>query len=186
MIALNDPKKTGVMITLFTGCIGLILIGYFHFIIGRGLINGYSVQRVNTQKELKDLKIQLAQINITLKQKDELEKEAETIKKITRRLPSTVDAPGFLTELVSILSTTGIIQQEVKPDQNTDRSLYTEIPYTIKANGHYHAFGQFLTLIEQNPSRFMRVKNMKISNSLERPSIHPIEMEIATFMFNKQ
>ena len=63
-------------------------------------------------------------------------------------------------------------------------SLYTEIPYVILAHGRYHAVGQFLTLVEQNPQRFMRVKYLKIKNDLLRPSIHTIQMVVETFMFN--
>ena len=184
MLNLNEQQKMGLLITLFVGVVGLILIGYFHLMIGRGMINSYERRTDNMKKELGDLQAQLNQINKTINQKAEVEKQAEAIRKITRRLPSSPDAPGFLNALVAILGTTGIVQEEVKPDATTQLSLYTEIPYTIKAQGHYHAFGQFLTLLEQNPDRFMRIKNLKLSNSLERPSIHPIEMNIATFMFN--
>lgn len=182
---MNEQQKVSVLITAFAGFVGLVLIAYFYFMIGRGSINGYEQQTVAKQKELVDLKQKLAQINNTIAQKAEDEKQARLVAEVTRRLPSSPDAPGFLNALVTILGTTGIIQEEVKPDQTTDRSLYTEIPYRIKAYGHYHAFGQFLTLIEQNPDRFMRVKNLKISNYLDRPSIHPVEMEITTFTFNK-
>lgn len=184
MLNLNEQHKTRLLITAFVGVVCLILIGYFHWMIGRGMISEYERRTENLNKELKDLDIQLAQIKKTIKEKAEIERQAETIHKVTRRLPSSPDAPGFLNALVSILGTTGIVQEEVKPDPTTLMSLYTEIPYTVKAQGHYHAFGQFLTLVEQNPDRFMRLKTLKISNSLERPSIHPIEMKIATFMFN--
>lgn len=186
MLNLNEQQKTGVIITVFVGVVCLILIGYFHLMIGREMISGYNKDLLNKTKELKDLGTQLAQINKTIAEKDEVEKQAETIRKVTRRLPSSPDAPGFLNALVAILGTTGIMQEEVKPDPTNSLSLYTEIPYTIKAQGHFHAFGQFLTLMEQNPDRFMRVKNLKITNTLERPSIHPVEMNIATFMFNQQ
>jgi Tfp pilus assembly protein PilO len=153
--------------------------------IVRGKISLYDGAVATYTKELKEYNTQLTQINDLMKQKDEVDKQAETIKKITRRLPSSPDAPGFLNALLMTLGTTGIIQENVKPGQTTDRTLYTEIPYSVVAHGHYHAFGQFLTLIEQNPDRFMRVKKLKIENNLDRPSVHPIEMEIATFMFNQ-
>jgi type IV pilus assembly protein PilO len=185
MLNLNDKQKTGLIVTTFVGVVCLILIGYFHLMIGREMIAGYDNEQRNKLKELKDLDRQLNQINKTIQEKDEIEKQAETVRKATRRLPSSPDAPGFLNALVSILGTTGIVQEEVKPDPTTPMSLYTEIPYTVKAQGHYHAFGQFLTPVEQNPDRFMRIKTLKISNNIERPSIHPIEMKIATFMFNE-
>jgi len=46
--------------------------------------------------------------------------------------------------------------------------------------------GIILTLLEQNTDRFMRVKSFKITDNLQRPSVHPIDMQISTFMFNTQ
>ncbi|HOE96372.1 MAG TPA: type 4a pilus biogenesis protein PilO [Candidatus Sumerlaeota bacterium] len=181
---MSDQQKTALLVTVFVGLVGLILIAYFHFMIGRGMINKYERRTRDMVEETKELEVQLAEIRSLLSQKDELEKQAEMIEKVTRRLPDSPDAPGFLNALVMILGTTGIIQEEVKPDKNTARALYTEIPYSVKAHGHYHAFGQFLTLVEQNPDRFMRLKKLTIGNNAERPSVHPIEMEITTFMFN--
>ncbi len=153
--------------------------------VGRGIINRYERQIEDAKEEKVDLEKELAQIKDLLSPKGEIEKQAEMIRKVTRRLPSSSDAPGFLNTLMLSLRTTGIIQEEVKPETTSDESrLYTEIPYKVKALGHYHAFGQFLTLIEQNPERFMRVKNMTISNSELRPSIHPFDIEIETFIFN--
>ena len=184
MIRISDQQKVALLSTGILGVVALLLIVYFHFMFGRDIIQGVERQSANMRTELKDKKAQLFQIEATLRQKDEIQKQAEAIAKVTRRLPKSVDAPGFLNTLVMVLGTTGIIQEVVKPDPAANVSLYTEIPYTIRAQGHFHAFGQFLTLIEQNPDRFMRVKNLKITNNLNRPSVHPIEMKIATFMFN--
>ena len=182
---LTDKQKTALIFTVFVGVVCLMLIGYFYLMFGRAAIKTYALNATTGKKELADCKDELMKINALLSQEDELNRQAETIAKVTRRLPSSPDAPGFLTAMLTILGTTGIIQEEVRPDKTSDRILYTEIPYKIKAHGHFHAFGQFLTLIEQNPDRFMRVKSLKISNNLDRPSVHPIEMEIATFMFNE-
>lgn len=185
MLNLNEQHKLGVLLTAFIGVVGLILIGYFHLMIGRGMIRDYEVNADGLKKKLKEAQVALNDINRTLREKSEIQKQAEAIQKVTRRLPSIPDAPGFLNALVALLGTTGIVQEEVKPESTTAISLYTEIPYSIKAHGHFHAFGQFLTLMEQNPDRFMRVKNLKITNKIDRPSVHPIEMHIATFMFNQ-
>lgn len=185
MLNLNEQQKFGLLITSFVGVVCLILIGYFHLMIGRGMINDYERKAENVKADVDKLDAQLKEITAMINQKSEVVKENEVIQKITRRLPSTTDAPGFLNALITILATTGVKQEEVKPDAATAMSLYTEIPYTIKAQGHFHAFGQFLTLLEQNPDRFMRMKSMKISNSVDRPSLHPIEVNIATFMFNQ-
>ena len=184
-MTLNEQNKTGLLVTVFIGLVGLIVIGYFHFMIVRGRISQYDKSVQTFRAEQADLNKQLAQINGLVNQKAELQQQADAIRKVTRRLPSTPDAPGFLNALLTTLGTTGIIQEEVKPMPTTDRTLYTEIPYSVVAHGHYHSFGEFLTLIEQNPDRFMRVRNIHIENDTDRPSMHPVKMEITTFMFKQ-
>lgn len=183
---LTESQKSKLLMTLFVGVVGLVLIGFFHFMYGLGLVAQDDRMRADTEKKLIALKEDLRQVNELVSQKQELDRQKEMIKKVTQRLPSSPDAPGFLNALLMTLSTTGIVQEEVKPVEKELRAAYTEIPYTIQAHGRYHAIGQFLTLIEQNPDRFMRVKSLRISNDADRPSIHPIKMDVTTFMFNEQ
>jgi type IV pilus assembly protein PilO len=183
---LTEQQKTTLIITLFIGGVLLVLALYFHFMIGRGMISDYQRKTEDKRTELTELRKEMRQVNQLMKQESDLQAQAQLIEKVTKRLPSSPDAPGFLNALLSILGTTSIIQQEVKPDDVNAQTLYTEIPYEIKAFGNFHAFGQFLTLMEQNPDRFMRVKELTIENNPQRPSIHPIELKIATFMFNQQ
>lgn len=182
---LNDSQKSKLLMTLFVGVVGLVLIGFFHFMYGQGLIAQDDRMRGDAEKKLVSLNDELKQITELVGQKEELERQSEMIRRVTQRLPSSPDAPGFLNALLMTLSTTGIVQDEVKPVEKEKRALYTEIPYTIQAQGRYHAIGQFLTLIEQNPDRFMRVKSLEIGNDANRPSIHPIKMDVTTFMFNQ-
>ena len=170
---LSDGQKSSLLLTVFLGVVGLIVVGYFHFMFGRGMVSSYERRRQDTEQKVEVLEQDLAQVRELVGQR------------VTRRLPSSPDAPGFLNALLTTLSTTGIIQEEVKPAGASERALYTEIPYTVNAHGRYHSIGQFLTLIEQNPERFMRVRNMTIKNNVKRPSVHPIEMDITTFKFNQ-
>jgi Tfp pilus assembly protein PilO len=182
---INDKQKVAILVGGFMGCVVLIMICFFYFMVGRGQINSYETQAKTLGEKLTLKKTELAQVKSQLDMGPELERQAEMVRKFTQRLPSSPDAPGFLNALVTILGTTGIVQEEVKPTMTSQRPVYTEIPYEIRAYGHYHAMGQFLTLIEQNEDRFMRVRRLKIGNNPLRPSMHPIEMEITTFMFNQ-
>ena len=161
------------------------MIAFFYFMIGRGQIAGYEKQATILRQELSSKRGELKRLEDQVALGPELERQAEMVRTFTRRLPSSPDAPGFLNALVTILGTTGIVQEEVKPTATTSRPVYTEIPYSIRAYGHYHALGQFLTLIEQNKDRFMRVRRLKIRNNPDRQSMHPVEMEITTLMFNQ-
>lgn len=182
----NTTKQaSNALLIGFGGLVIFIVLVFFYLMVVRGTINAYQAKGTKMQTELKEMNTRLEEIKAVLAKKEEIDAQAETIRKVTRRLPSSPDAPGFLNSLVMALGTTGIVQEEVKPDKTTEMALYTEIPYDIKAFGHYHSTGQFLTLIEQSGERFMRVKNLKITNNPSRPSVHPVEMQIATFMFTK-
>jgi Tfp pilus assembly protein PilO len=182
---LTDKQKLAVQMIVFMGAVVAIMLGFVYFMLGREQIKDYAVQAEALSAKLEAKKKDLATINTQVNMGPELERQAELIRQFTRRLPSSPDAPGFLNSLVAILATTGIVQEEVKPAETVARPSYTEIPYKITAYGHYHALGQFLTLIEQNKDRFMRVRLLKIGINPKRPSMHPIDMEITTFMFNQ-
>lgn len=180
----TDRQKSKFLIIGFTGAVLLVVVLYFHFIIGRGQERDYMMRSKRMETEIASAKKNLDEIKALMSEKDKLEEQRALIGKVIKRLPSSPDAPGFLMALVGILRTTGIIQEIVKPDSVRDRTQYTEIPYTVEAHGRYHELGEFLTLLEQNPQRFMRVRSFSVDNNMERPSVHPIKMEIATFMFN--
>lgn len=180
----TESQKSQLLMIGFIGTVLIVVVLYFNFVIGRNKVRTYEQQTAQVELKIGETKRDLSEIRELLAQEDLLEEQRQMIAKVTQRLPSQPDAPGFLMALVSIVRTTGIIQELVKPDKTIDRVQYTEIPYNIEAYGRYHELGQLLTLVEQNPKRFMRIKSVKLTTSLERPSIHPIELKISTFMFN--
>lgn len=135
------------------------------------------------QNEIKNMQARIKEIDQALANVDELRRKQELLMQISRKLPDSPDAPGFYNALVEILQSTRINYTALEPKPPAERTAYMEIPYSITCSGRYHDFGQFLNLIEENPNRFMRVKSFTIDNSDKRPSIHPITVDIATFMF---
>ncbi|RMH29774.1 MAG: hypothetical protein D6691_02160, partial [Candidatus Hydrogenedentota bacterium] len=93
---------------------------------------------------------------------------------------------GFFQALSKVLQVTRVDYTELEPLKEVSRSAYVEIPYRIKGTARYHDFGHFLNLIEDNPDRFMRVRTFTIENRDDRPSVHPVTIELATFMFVKR
>jgi Tfp pilus assembly protein PilO len=141
--------------------------------------------------EIDKVKAQIADLDAKLKQMADAEKNWAFLKekqalldKLAKKLPNSVDAPGFFQAMVKILAITRIEMTDLTPETPSQRTVYTEIPYKITGRGRYHDFGQFLNLIEENPERFMRVKTLTVENQDDRPSIHNISVRIGTFMFN--
>lgn len=182
----SEQQKSQLMLIAVFSVILLCIVGYYHFFVGRPKVQNLNRQAQSVQADIDKKTTELEEIRTLLAQRERLEQRRRVINKVIQRLPSRPDAPGFLVALVSILRQTGIIQRYVTPEQTANRNQYTEIPYEVGAFGRYHELGQFLTLVEQNPARFMRVKDLKLSNNLNRPSIHPITLQISTFMFNRR
>lgn len=184
-MALNEKHKTSLMIIAFFGVFVLLGILYVHhFLLGKSEIKKYESKKEKAEAEIKEMRQQLLDINALIAKRDEVDKLRTRIAQFTKLLPTSKDAPGFFETLSDGLRTTGIVREALRPERTTVNEDYTEIPYSVEAHGNYHAFGQFLTLIEQNPDRFMRVKSLEIRNNVNRPSIHPVELQLATFMFN--
>ena len=186
----TDQQKSTLM---GIGVAALLLVagfGYYLYMFGKDELAGYEKDADEKEKNSLAWKIardgkELKRVRELLAHEDELQAELESFAKVEERLPKTSNARGFYKELVDTLRTTGIYQDRVRTVTPKNRVQYTEIPYSIKAIGRYHEFGYFLTMIEQNPQRFMTVKNFTLDLTDARPTMHPISLEVATFMFNE-
>jgi Tfp pilus assembly protein PilO len=181
----SEKQKSQMMIIGFMGLAVIAVLAWYHLMFARPKVEELGRQSATVQRQIDQKNGELKEIQTLLAQRERLEERRRMIARVMRRLPSTPDAPGFLVSLVEVLRQTGIIQRLVKPEATRNRADYTEIPYAVSAFGRYHELGQFLTLVEQNPDRFMRLRQMRVTNTIARPSIHPVELEITTFMFNK-
>jgi Tfp pilus assembly protein PilO len=117
---------------------------------------------------------------------EELKAKQAFLAKVSAKLPDSPDAPGFYQALVRVLQVTRVDYSELQPLKDAPRTVYVELPYKITCKARYHDLGHFLNLIEENPDRFMRVKTFTIENQDSRPSVHPVTLEIGTFMFIKR
>ena len=178
----KDVVKAGIILAVVL----FAAVGYYYFYLVADQIkkDNIAIERVN--EDIKKLENEQREIARAFDNLEELKKKAEYLKRIERKLPDRPDAPGFFQALTRILEVTRVTYSELTPLQQVVRTVYTEIPSRVKCRARYHDFGQFLNLIEENPDRFMRVKTFTIDNDDLRPSLHPIEVEIGTFMFNSK
>jgi Tfp pilus assembly protein PilO len=184
MILDEKAKKTlTVGIVLAIVITGVVSWGHFYILKPYYLRNDAMKKTLN--EEIKKLKDSLRDIIEVEKSQPIIAEMHKVVEEASWRLPSSPDAPGFFQELIRILRITGVQARRVDPLERRGSVLYTEIPYKIEGQCRYHEFGQFLNLIEENQNRFMRVKSFSIGNNENRPSIHPVTVNIGTFMFNK-
>lgn len=134
--------------------------------------------------EIADLKKQLREMSDAEANLERLKEKQRLLEEVAAKLPSTVEPQEFFRAFSEILKITRMSYSEMQQLPLLERAIYTEIPYQIVGRGRYHDFGQFLNLIEENPNRLMRIKTFVLENDDNRPSIHPLKVELATFKFN--
>ena len=183
MISLTANQRTALLSTIIFGGVIIGVTFYLYFMLGVKAISGKNDQIEKTKKKISGLTAQLKEMDELDKVKDQFDIIAAKLDRISRRLPSIPEAPEFLNALSSAIRATGISARKLAPEKENDFDRFTEIPYSIEGVGRYHEIGQFLTIVEENPQRFMRVKSLKIENDKDRPSLHHFSMGIATFMF---
>ena len=176
-------------ILIVMAVLGVLILGaslWYWWMIGSASVIDAQKQTKTALAQKKDVDQKLQDFETFKKDVEDSGKWAELqdrLRILEGRLPKTEEAFGFIEALDEILRKTSISNERLEKGKISPEVRYTEIPYSIKAVGRYHEFGQFLNLVESNDKRFMRVKNFKISNDKKRPSLHPIEVEIATYSF---
>jgi Tfp pilus assembly protein PilO len=182
---MSEKSKKVLLVGLIVGGLLLIGCGYYWFMFGRKTIDNERTAQAAAEEQITAVRIELIEINKMLEQKEKLKAMKEEVARAAARLPSSQDAEGFLGNVVSMLEQSSMNQQMVMPDEISERSTYTEIPWTITGLGQYFEIGPFFNMVELNPKRFMRVKEFTLENNAILPGYHPVRVQIGTFMFNK-
>jgi type IV pilus assembly protein PilO len=143
-------------------------------------------KRTELKKEIDKDKKEFEKMRLMVEQEDKVKADLAIVEEAIKRLPSRKDRFNFFIELSDVLQLTGVKYSRITPKKAIGKNFYTELPYEIKCLARYHEFGQFLNMIEQNPNRFMRVKSFVVRNDKDRPSLHPVTLSLATFMFNQK
>ena len=173
-----------------TVCIVLLLI----LCVGVFYMNKYfwKVKVTSKTKELnklldenKKLQNEIREANLIIAQEDQIPALKDKIEKIQKRLPDNPDARGFYLALVDILEATGVKYNVVLPSKRRVQTIYTEIPYDLELICGYHELGEFISLIEENPDRIMRLNTLSVEQLKGRPTTHKVNLQVSTFMLNK-
>lgn len=183
-MTLSEKEKKTLQVAGFVAILLLVVVLYVHFMFGE-------MKPAQSEIEKLDKKISSLETRMTLmieleSTRAEIEALSAELLEVSKRLPLSEDTTVFYHALVDILKETGLGYNVVKRVKSARRSLYTEIPYEITLNAPYHEIGQFLNLIEENPTRIMRVTLLKIGNKNDTPTIHPITIRVSTFLLKGQ
>jgi Tfp pilus assembly protein PilO len=180
-----EQKKTLFMLVIL-GVLGLGGGLWYWFMFGASGVAQAEKQTTDNLAEKKTFDVQLQKFEAFKKEVTDPGKYdalKERLNVMQARLPRTEEAFGFFDALDDILRKTNVSNLRLEKEKTNPEIRYTEIPYSVRSVGRYHEFGQFLDLVENSEKRFMRVKTIKLTNDSKRPTMHPIEVEIATYSF---
>lgn len=176
----KDAIKAGGILAVFL----MALVGGYYFYFAKSEMEAAQLRMTALKKEISDASRRIAEMNEAAQNIEALKEKQKLLAEVAAKLPSTIAPEEFYRALDEILSVTRVSYSELTQLPLLSRPVYTEIPYKINGRGRYHDFGQFLNLVEENPIRLMRVKTFTIENDDNRPSVHPLTVNIATFKFN--
>ncbi len=180
MVLTQDQKKA-LTVESVIGVVCILLIVYMWFMIGKPKVEANALTMKTVKDNIATKKGELAKVNqFEAQSNKDWEKIQLELEKIASRLPSTIAAPQFYNDLRKSLMITGIDTTQLSGDDVKAYREYSEIPYSVEAKGRYHDFGQFINLVEEN-QRFMRIKSFNIESNKDRPSLHPVNVGIATY-----
>lgn len=173
-------------LALVFGILGVLGIGfmiYFHFQFLMPDIRRWNAETEKFRGETTKANQEITKFKALIADTSERERMRGIVEAAKLRLPSDPEELGFFELLRDSLRRTGVTTSLVSPQRLVSRELYEEIPYLVRGAARYHELGQFLNVIECNPKRLMRVQRFRVTNNDKRPSIHPVEVGIATFRF---
>ncbi len=179
----TEKQKQALTVGLIFAVLLGVVVGYYYFMVASKAVASSKKKQATLTAEIDKNQKELDNINDFLADTAEQERLRVKVESAKRRLPNDPEAIEFLSILQDSLKKTGVSFTRVAPLSPINRYMYRELPYEIKGAARYHEFGQFLNLIECHPDRFMRVTRFTIQKNDKRPSIHPIEVGISTFMF---
>lgn len=185
-MAMTEKNKQAALVAGILGGAVFLVVCYFHFftVVPEAGQNAAKVAKL--QKEIADNRKQLKDFEMYLADKELRREVEETFSRVNSRLPSNQDPIEVFDILRGYFEGTDVAFSYLEPGVPVPRGRVSERPFTIRGLARYHEFGQLVNLIECNPERLMRVVSFKLTNNPKRPSIHPMEVGIATFTFNEQ
>jgi type IV pilus assembly protein PilO len=181
---LTAQQKDAIKAGLILGFVLLIGVAAYYWQFAKPEVEAAEKKVTALDSEIANLKKQIREMDDAAANVEKLKEKQRLLEEVAAKLPSTAEPQEFFRTFSEVLKITRMSYSEMKQLPLLERAIYTEIPYQIVGRGRYHDFGQFLNLIEENPNRLMRIKTFVIENDDNRPSVHPLKVQLATFKFN--
>jgi type IV pilus assembly protein PilO len=130
-------------------CIVILLVGYFAFI--QGMLTDYDAA---TQKEqgLYETYLNKKALAINLPAyKQQMEEMQQTFGSLLRQLPNSTEVPDLLVDITQAGLGRGLEFVLFKPEKETPKEFYAELPISLQVVGSYHELAGFVSDVAALP-----------------------------------
>jgi len=184
----SETQKQAMMVIVFVAVFAFAGTWYYETMFGKGQLKVIEEQTAKLETDIQALTAKRDEYRALKAQEKLILEMAATVKKAAERLPRSPEESEFHQILADIMKATSVYPIQVEKLKPLARDVYTEIPYRVECFVKYHNMGELFNAIEENPKRFMRIKQFKITSQSgilrERPSVQYAIIEISTYSFN--
>ncbi|MEK7989785.1 MAG: type 4a pilus biogenesis protein PilO [Thiotrichaceae bacterium] len=119
----------------------------------------------------------------TLPKLQEQLREIETnLEELQNRLPNKAQVAGLIQDISQQAIATGLSSELFKPGREEVGQVYVKLPITLRLNGNYHSFGNFVSGIAAMP-RIVTQHNISIETSNNKDNGKPLTMELTAQIY---
>jgi Tfp pilus assembly protein PilO len=180
---MTETQKQVTIAAIILGVLLTILAVYLWFMVVAPKIAQNATASAAAIKKAEESEGRIEEMRNVIENRAEWEELQAKVEIAKQRLPTDPRSIEFLQLLRDGLSKTNVQQTGITADKPERRPMYQETPYTIEGFARYHDFGQFVNLIECNPTRIMRINEFNLRNTTARPSFHPMTVGVSTYSF---
>ncbi|HHO67594.1 MAG TPA: pilus assembly protein PilO [Gammaproteobacteria bacterium] len=151
------PARAFVIALIFVGVLGL---GYWFDIKDQGIRLEKAEQEEQGLRTTFETKAKKAANLVAYEQ--QLEEMKESFGAMLRQLPDKTEVAELLVDISQTGLASGLEFELFKPQNETPKDFYAELPISIRVKGNYHEFGSFISGVAALP-RIVTVHDINIT-----------------------
>jgi type IV pilus assembly protein PilO len=130
-------------------CILIVVVGYFAFI--QGLLDEYDSAK-KKEDSLFETYLTKKALAINLPAyKQQMEEMQQTFGSLLRQLPNSTEVPDLLVDITQAGLGRGLEFVLFKPEKETPKEFYAELPISVQVVGNYHELAGFVSDVAALP-----------------------------------
>ncbi|MCK5876731.1 MAG: type 4a pilus biogenesis protein PilO [Candidatus Marithrix sp.] len=114
------------------------------------------------------------------KLKEQLIQIESTLEEMLRKLPNEAQVDELIRDISQAVLASGLKQELFQPNykgEKEEKNIYVKLPIKLRASGHYHAFGKFISGVAAM-NRIVTLHNVKIKAGNLDDEDHPLILEM--------